>query len=84
MIKVIPPKLSDKRDPYGSSVALETVNGEPLDHVKSVSVHYRLNEVVTAEITVAAHMEEVWALPFMSEQSFLDAAKRYGYKVEKI
>lgn len=67
----------------GIGTQVFTENGDPVTGVQSVSVHFRVDEVVTAEITVAAQMEEVWAQPFMSEESFLDAAQRYGYTVQK-
>ncbi|MEM7778196.1 MAG: hypothetical protein AAF732_21640 [Pseudomonadota bacterium] len=77
MIKITPPKGFGS----GASTKLTNEEGDPIKGVRSVIVKLDPENIVTAEVTVSAQMEEVWALPFMSEESFFEAAKRYGYVV---
>lgn len=60
-----------------------TADGIEIGGITSASVIFKPDAFVQAEITVMASIDEVWAEPFMSEASFLEAAKRYGYTVSK-
>lgn len=82
-VRIVPPSKDGKLH-SGLGTQIYTQDGQELKGVTSITVHIQPNEFVTAELAVLAHLEEVWALPFMSEESFLAAARRYGYTVEKV
>lgn len=82
LVKVVPPENTGKLQ-SGHSTKLLTESGEELPHVSRCVITLEPKSVVTAEVTMAVACEEVWALAIMSEASFLEAAKRYGYTVEK-
>jgi hypothetical protein len=42
-----------------------------------------VDSLVTATLHLHVGFTEIWAFPFMSEDNFLAAAKRYGYTVTK-
>lgn len=83
MILIAPPPIDGNKAQSAIGTTFFTESGEEITGVISAKVTFSAEEIVTAEITVSAHMNEVWALPFMSEESFLAAAKRYGYEVTK-
>lgn len=58
-------------------------DGREVKGVQCISVKICADSFTEVELTVSADLEETWALPFMSEESFLAAAKRYGYEVKK-
>jgi len=82
LVKIVPPEKVGKLQP-GHSTKLVTESGEELAFVSRCVVTFEPESLVTAELTMAVACEEVWALAVMSEASFLEAAKRYGYRVEK-
>lgn len=79
-VKIKPPDAGEFAQ-LGAGTKM-TVNGVTFDAFRA-TVTFAPDEIVSAEITVPVEIEEVWALPFMSEESFLKAADRYGYRVEK-
>lgn len=81
-VYIIPPKPMKGHGTLGTGTKILDTAGRLLA-VTRATVTFDPNEYVMAELTVLANVEEVWAYPFMSEDSFLEAAKRYGYKVEK-
>lgn len=83
MIRIIPPKAEDGRVPLGIGTRILNADGSEIEGITRVSLSFSPDEVVEAEVTVLADAAEAWALPFMSEQAFLEAAQRYGYRVEK-
>lgn len=68
----------------GALVSVITEDGSEVQGVSGVDICIRPGQAVIAEMTVLAALDDVWAQPFMSEQSFLEAAKRYGYRVTKV
>lgn len=62
---------------------IETADGVPIHGVTEINVRFRADAPIEAEVSVRADLDEVWALPWMSEESFLRAAERYSYRVEK-
>ena len=82
LVKIVPPEPVGKLH-AGRDTKLLTENGDELPFVSRCVVTFEPESIVTAELTMAVACEEVWALAFMSEASFLEAAKRYGYQVRK-
>lgn len=81
MIKITPPKDPNN---LGIGTTVFDAKGNPINGVCDIKIIIKPDRLVTAEVTMIASLEDVWAHPFMSEPSFLDAAKRYGYEVKKV
>lgn len=91
LVKIVIPKIEDG----GPLPALGTkvfIGGDEVKDITALDVRFRPDETVVAEITLfdrvasgfpVGEVPDIWALPFMSEESFFQAAKRYGYEVEK-
>lgn len=82
-VHIVPAKTPEGKVGGGFGTKIFTGDGEELNCVLAATVRIEPGSFIEAEMTVVAHMEEVWALPFMSEESFLAAAERYGYEVKK-
>lgn len=81
MIKIIPPKGPNN---LGVGTVVFDDKGSAIGGVRDIKVIIKPDNLMIAEVTMIASLEDVWAHPFMSESSFLDAAKRYGYEVKKV
>ena len=82
-IKIIPPK---PREDGNGAIGYDTKiysEGHEVHGITGLNVEIDPDSLIRARITVQAQLDEVWALPFMSEESFLAAAERYGYEVKK-
>lgn len=78
IVKIVP-----SGDGMARSTKVFTKDGSEIPGILQMTITFDPNNFVEAEMTLIASMEETWALPFMSEASFLVAAERYGYRVEK-
>lgn len=78
-IKITPPEPGA----IGSGTRITTQDGREIDGVRRAVVEFAPGDLVTAEITASVDVDEIWALPFMSEESFIAAADRYGYEIRK-
>lgn len=61
-------------------------DGKPIDLIRSMTIVLEPGNAVAAEVTMdllPTIEGDVWAQPWMSEESFLAAAERYGYTVTK-
>lgn len=83
MIRIKPPGPIDGRAQIADATKFINEDGSEIKGVVRAVVDFSVNNLVTAEITVHPLVEDVWAQEFMSEESFLIAAERYGYRVEK-
>jgi hypothetical protein len=84
MIRIVPPKPDENgRLQLGMGTTVFDEAGIEIEEIIDLTIRIAIDEVVTAKVTVGAQMSEVWARPFMSEASFLDAAEVYGYTVKK-
>lgn len=79
VLRVVPPEPGRP----GSYTKLMDASGNEVHGVSRVTVTFAVDEIVTAEITAHPAVDEIWAHPIMSEASFLEAARRYGYEVRK-
>lgn len=78
----IVPGASDGEPVLG--VGAKVFNGDrEVGGIARIVVTIAPDELVRAELTAMPTFDEIWAEPFMSEESFLAAAERYGYEVRK-
>ena len=82
-IRIVPPKpREDGKGALGTPTKVYS-EGHEVHGVTGLDIAISPDSIITATVTMHAQLEEVWALPFMSEESFLAAAERYGYEVKK-
>lgn len=82
MIRIAPPMAGTKPQ-TGFGTKIYDAAGNEIEGVTSISILIEPGSFITADVSVCADFEEVWAYPFMSESAFLSAAERYGYEVKK-
>lgn len=85
MIKIVPPEANNDKLCTGRNTVVLNQSGEEIEGITGIKLDFRVDSFVSAEVTVVANMDSpVWAMPFMSEESFLRAASKYGYEVKKL
>ena len=59
-VRIVPPECSDDKYPTGMGTKVFSGDTE-INNIKSIDVHYRVNDVVTATIEVISAMDDVGA-----------------------
>lgn len=80
----VPPVSEGPQSAVGTTVYTES--GAEIKGITSINVRLSPDAAIIAELDMGVLVDlpdDVWAIPFMSEESFLQAAKHYGYEVKK-
>lgn len=83
MVRIIPPAPAGKHGAVPGHGTRVEMGGCEVAYVAGVTIRIAPDDVIRAELTMCVAIDEVWALPVLSEESMIAAADYWGYEVRK-